>query len=256
MTMREKIWRLISPEDGGLSWFNWAIIVLIGASLVLLALETEPAFNTISHATIVAANRTIVVIFAAEYAARLWVCGVDRRWSGVRGHVRYVVRPQVVADFLAFAPELVVVLLFPEAAREAMLLRAFRVVRLFRLFSFFPALRRMGRAIVSVGPQLIAALGVAVMTIFMAACVLYFAEAGAQPETFGSIPRALWWAVATLTTVGYGDAYPITAWGKIAAGMAAITGVGVVALPAGILAGAFAEEFKKHAPPPPPDEDK
>ena len=84
--------------------------------------------------------------------------------------------------------------------------------------------------------------------VFVAAVTLYFIEGvGRGREQFASIPRSLWWAVATLTTVGYGDVYPITAWGKVAAAVIALAGVGVVALPAGIFASAFSEELRERA---------
>jgi voltage-gated potassium channel len=82
------------------------------------------------------------------------------------------------------------------------------------------------------------------MVLVFSATLMYMVEGDAQPEAFGSIPRALWWSIATLTTVGYGDVYPVTPLGRICAGITAITAVGLIAVPAGILAGAFARVFE------------
>jgi voltage-gated potassium channel len=93
-------------------------------------------------------------------------------------------------------------------------------------------------------PQLTASMVVTLFLLFLSAILLYFVEGGVQPEAFGSIPRAMWWAMATLTTVGYGDVYPITVMGKICAGIISLMSIGVVALPAGIIAAHFSEKLK------------
>lgn len=255
MHLRAHIWRLIYPQSGRLSWFNWLILFLIAASLVLLSIETERTLPLDVRRFCARANLVILYIFALEYAARLWAAGEEAHWRGASGRVRYATQPALIADLVAFAPELVVIALFPQLAEQAMFLRALRLIRILRFLSLIPVLRRMKRAIASVTPQLLAGLGIALMTIFVAACALYFAESRAQPEQFGSIPRAVWWAVVTLTTVGYGDVYPVTVPGRIAAAIAAIAGVGVVALPAGIVAGAFSQEFARHDPPRPSKEE-
>ncbi|MBA4802425.1 MULTISPECIES: ion transporter [Euryhalocaulis] len=248
-SFRARLWEIIDPEEGEMSWFNWLIVILIFASLVMLALETETSLRDGFRGLLLSVNFLILLVFAGEFALRLWAAGVDERWRGVKGHIDYVARPHVIADFLAFGPELSVILFFPNLAEQLMFLRALRLLRLLRLASFFPVFRRIGRALADAAPQLGAAAMIAFGAIFISACILYFAESKIQPEAFGSIPRALWWAVATLTTVGYGDVYPVTLFGRVAAGMAAVTGVGLVALPAGILATTFDREFSR----PPPD---
>lgn len=255
MHLRRRIWRLIYPQTGRLSWFNWLILILIAASLIFLSIETERTLPLQLRRFCAGANAAILYVFALEYVARLWAAGEEARWRGARGRVRYALQPPLIADFLAFGPELIVILFLPQLAEQAMFLRALRLIRIVRFLSLVPALRRMERAIASVAPQLLAALSLALMTVFLSACALYFFEARAQPQAFGSIPRAVWWAVVTLTTVGYGDVYPVTFAGRIAAAIAAIAGVGVVALPAGIVAGAFSQEFACHDRPEPPAEE-
>jgi len=108
-----------------------------------------------------------------------------------------------------------------------------------------PAFAIVGAAVRRAGAPLFASLCVAAAQVYVAALMLYFIEGEEKPESFGSITRALWWAVVTLTTVGYGDVYPDSIGGRIAAALVAIAGIGIVAMPTGILASAFAEEFRE-----------
>jgi voltage-gated potassium channel len=137
-------------------------------------------------------------------------------------------------------------LLFPDATGMWFpALRALRLFRLFKLARYLPAFAIVGAAVRRAWAPLMAALCVAAAQLYIAAMMLYFIEGDTKPQAFGSIARSMWWAVVTLTTVGYGDVYPETMWGRIAAGLVAIAGVGIVALPTGILASAFAEEFRE-----------
>jgi voltage-gated potassium channel len=103
----------------------------------------------------------------------------------------------------------------------------------------------VGAALRRAWAPLMAALCVAAAQLYIAAMMLYLIEGDTKPQAFGSIARAMWWAVVTLTTVGYGDVYPDSVWGRVAAGLVALAGVGIVAMPTGILASAFAEEFRE-----------
>jgi voltage-gated potassium channel len=147
---------------------------------------------------------------------------------------------------LAFLPELVAIVFFPDATSHWF--PAFRALRLFRLFKlarYIPAFAIVGAAVKRAWAPLVAALCVAAAQLYIAAMMLYFIEGPSKPDEFGSIARSMWWAVVTLTTVGYGDVYPESAGGRVAAALVAIAGVGIVAMPTGILASAFAEEFRE-----------
>ena len=124
-------------------------------------------------------------------------------------------------------------------------LRALRLFRLAKLARYVPAFAIVGAAVKRAWAPLMAALAVAAAQLYVAAMLLYFIEGDTKPEAFGSITRSLWWAIVTLTTVGYGDVYPETVLGRIAAGFVALAGVGIVAMPTGILASSFAEEFRE-----------
>tara|TARA_R110002073_G_scaffold19336_4_gene70696 strand:- start:24947 stop:25705 length:759 start_codon:yes stop_codon:yes gene_type:complete len=244
-TWQRRIWARLYTTGRKFTWGHWAVVLAILASLVLLALETEPGLPENAARWITRADGLIPILFACEFALRVWAAGASRQYAGVAGRMRYLRRWVVVFDLLAFLPELIVIILFPELWATARWVRLFRLFRLLKLFSMFPAFREIGLAVRDAGRRLVATVAMAGILLFCAAALLYVIEADVQPEAFGSIPRALWWAVATLTTVGYGDVYPMTAAGKTVAGFVAILGVGLVALPAGILASAFAERLGK-----------
>lgn len=242
----------LEPDrPGGINFFSGAIIALVLLSLFSLAIETElvrddAALDRSWLPLVSAINVAVVWVFAAEFALRFWSEGENPQHAGVGGRLRFLAQPVTIADVLAFAPELIAMLFFP--SYTGMLFPAMRALRLFRLFKlarYLPAFAIVGAAVKRAWAPLMAALAVAAAQLYIAAMMLYFIEGQNKPEAFGSIARAMWWAVVTLTTVGYGDVYPETGWGRVAAGLVALAGVGIVALPTGILASSFAEEFRE-----------
>lgn len=242
----------LEPDrPGGINFFSGTIIALVLISLLSLAIETElvrddTGLNKTWLPFVEWINIAVVWLFALEFGLRIWSEGENPRHAGLVGRLRFLAQPVTIADVLAFAPELVAMLFFP--TYTGMLFPAMRALRLFRLFKlarYLPAFAIVGAAVKRAWAPLMAALAVAAAQLYIAAMMLYFIEGQSKPEAFGSIARAMWWAVVTLTTVGYGDVYPETAWGRVAAGLVALAGVGIVALPTGILASSFAEEFRE-----------
>ncbi len=238
-------------EPGGINFFSGAIILLVLISLAALALETEAIradtpFPPWVRPALEQLNAAIVVAFAIEFSLRFWSEGEDPKHAGVGGRVRFLAQPVTISDVLAFLPELIVLVLLPQLHGGWLAaLRALRLFRLFKLARYVPAFAIVGAAVKRAWAPLMAALCVAAAQLYIAAMMLYFIEGAAKPEAFGSITRSLWWAIVTLTTVGYGDVYPETALGRVAAGLVALAGIGIVAMPTGILASAFAEEFRE-----------
>lgn len=259
-TMRGRIYQALEPDGlrRGVSLTTVALVALVLLSFAMMALETEAtrADTTMppgSAALISNVNTVIVILFAIEYVLRLWAAGEDPRFRGLGGRLRYMTTPLALADLAAFLPELVLTLFVADTSGSTLAaLRALRLFRLFKLARYVPAFGIVGAAVRRAGPPLLASLAVAAAQVFVAALILYFVE-GIQPnpehpeqaERFGSVIRAMWWSVVTLTTVGYGDVYPVTALGRFAAALVAIAGIGIVALPTGILASSFAEEFRE-----------
>lgn len=251
-TIKAYVHDWLEPDQpGGVNAFSGTIIFLVSLSLISLAVETEAArADTDMPAWVLplvqSLNAAVVWIFAAEFLLRLWSEGENPAHKGLIGRLRFIAQPVTAADVLAFLPELLVMLFFPHLAGGWLAaMRALRLFRLFKLARYVPAFAIVGAALRRAWAPLMAALAVAAAQLYIAAMMLYFIEGDTKPEAFGSITRALWWAVVTLTTVGYGDVYPETAWGRVAAALVALAGVGIVALPTGILASAFAEEFRE-----------
>ncbi len=242
----------LEPDNpGGINFFSGLIIALVVISLLSLALETEALqpdtkFDDAWLPILRAVNVAIVWIFALEFALRFWSEGENPAHKGVGGRVRFLLQPITITDVLAFLPELIALQFFPDATGAWFpAMRALRLFRLFKLARYVPAFAIVGAAVKRAWAPLVASLCVAGAQLYVAAMMLYFIEGDTKPEAFGSIMRALWWAVVTLTTVGYGDVFPETGWGRFAAGLVALAGVGIVALPTGILASSFSEEFRE-----------
>ena len=250
--LRYRLYIEIEPHartEPGLSRTNTIIVALVLASFALFALETEPTITGGLRFWIERLNIIVLIAFAIEYLVRLWVVGWDGRHRGIWGRLRYAASVYALADLAAFLPELLW-LTIPHGGNPEMLmfLRVLRLVRLLKIARFVPAFEILAAAFRRASGQLMTALALAMALVFVAAVTLYFIEGvGQGREQFASIPRSMWWAVATLTTVGYGDVYPITPWGKVAAAIIALAGVGVVALPTGIFASAFSEELRERA---------
>lgn len=252
MGLRYKLYHQMEPsarEKNGLSPFNLFIVILVLLSFLALALETEPTLGEDWVQAIKIFNVAIIVIFAVEYVLRLWAAGENPKYRGVTGRVRYIFSGYALADLVAFLPELLWILLAPEGSNEqiVMVLRVLRLARLAKISRFIPAFDVLGATLSRAGQQLFTTLAMAMALVYISAVLLYFVEGvgGEQQESFASIPRAIWWAIATLTTVGYGDVYPVTPLGRFFASVIAVAGIGMVALPAGVFASAFSDELRE-----------
>lgn len=231
-------------EKKGLSPTNWVLLFVILLSLVLYTAETEDEIRTGQADVFQSLNIIVLRVFCIEFILRLWAAGADegfRGWNGLCAYVRSNWL-MVLVDFIAFAPELVMILI---GASPQSWMRSLRVARLFKMARYIPAYRLVADALRSCMQELLVAVSLSAVLWYVAAVLLYLAESDVQPERFGSITRSMWWSVITLTTIGYGDVYPMTIAGKVAASMIAVIGVGTVALPSGIIAGAFQAQFRQ-----------
>lgn len=184
-----------------------------------------------------------MVIFTVEYVLRIWSCTAETRYSHpVFGRLRFAVTPLLLIDLLALAP-----FYLPFLGMED--LRTLRALRLLawaaRLGRYFEGIRTLGKVLQSKALELMTVVLVLAVMLILASAMMYYAEHTAQPEAFGSIPESMWWSIITLTTVGYGDVSPVTPLGKFMAGVIAVMGIGMFALPAGILGSGFLAEIQK-----------
>lgn len=244
---RQRTWELLEREIGE-TRLDYAvdrfITLLIVANVVAVMLETVVWIGEPYRAYFVAFDLFSVAVFTVEYLLRLWACTSDARYAGpVRGRLRYALRPMSLVDLLAIAPfylEFITVDL-----RIVRTLRLFRLFRIFKLARYADSMITLGQVLRSRRDELLVTLFVVVVLLVFASSAMYYVESEAQPQQFSSIPAAMWWGVATLTTVGYGDVYPVTTAGRFLGAGIAILGVGLFALPTGILASAFSEELQK-----------
>lgn len=240
------LYRHLFPEgrDGpGLSRVNKFICALIVLASFVAIMETEVLFYESFPFLFDGLEIFFVTVFIIEYCARLYAAGEDFRYRGFLGRIRYIFTWWSIIDLLAILPSLLGFL-----SHNALLLRLIKVCRLLRLSRlgrFSNAWAALEQAMRSRSQELLLSAGVAGLLLLFSSALLYAVEAEMQPETFGSVPRTLWWSIATLTTVGYGDVTPVTALGKFFAGITAVAGIGLIAMPTGILAAAFSEAFQK-----------
>jgi voltage-gated potassium channel len=211
---------------------------LIFLSVLIFSIETEYPEMTALNCL----NVTIALIFMIEYFARIWVADYKSNES-LKSRLSYIFSFYGIVDLISFLP-----ILLSSAFGGSTVLRLLRVMRLIQIMkirAITKAIRKVSSALSSSKNELIISSTVSIALVFIGAVLMYFVEGTVQPEAFGSVPRALWWSIATLTTVGYGDVYPITTLGKLIAAFVAFVGIAAVAMPAGKLAAAFTKGTDK-----------
>jgi len=228
----------------GLSPLNRLVVLVILAAVGLAVLQSEPEIHGGNEHIFRAAEIVFAVIFLAEYAARIWIAGENPDYGPtLRGRLGYALTLPAIIDLFVLLT-MFATLLGSEGA-VLRLVRLVRIVSLAKLGRYSSALNGIGQAVYSRRFELTMSLVIGGVLMLVSSTLLYMVEGAGQPDDFGSIPRAMWWSIETLTTVGYGDAYPITPFGKVLAGFTAVTGIGLVAMPTGILAAAFSDALAR-----------
>lgn len=246
MSARRSIFRLLNHHHPTpASWVvEWGILGLILLNVFAVILESVPAYREAWTREFIWFEQISIGLFTLEYFLRLWVCVEDARYRHpFWGRLRYAFTPMALIDLLAFLP----FYLFWQTSGggDARLLRVLRLVRLLKLGRYFTSLELLAFVVRREFSTLVAATLMLVILIVLAASGIYLVEGEVQPEAFGSIPQAMWWAAVTLTTVGYGDVVPVTSWGKVFGVFITITGLGMVALPAAILTSRYTSELQE-----------
>lgn len=249
-TTRQRLYKQLDPvawNGSGISPLNLFVLGLVLFSVVMAVLRSEKSVQEAAFGFFVWANWFLAVAFSIEYGARLWIMGENERFRGIRGRLQYALTWASLLDLIATLAIWIDLLVGVPGVYGVLLrlMRALRILSLTRNSAIGIAIRLLFGAIHGRRVELGLSLTLAVLVLLVASVILFMVEGHAQPEAFGSIPRAMWWAMATLTTVGYGDVYPVTAPGKILAGITAITSIAIVAMPAGIMAAAFSDAFQE-----------
>lgn len=221
-----------------------AIMALIVLSVLGVILESVSGLRA-SYSTLFSVFEAVaVIVFTVEYVGRLWACTLIPRFRRpVTGRLRWALTPLALVDLISILP-----FYLPFLGADARFLRLFRLMRILRLAKlkrYLYTLRLFGRVWHSKRHEIIFTTALMLMLLLVSSSLMYYAERAHQPDTFGSIPQAMWWAVATLTTVGYGDVTPISGLGRTLAAAVAMIGIGLFALPTSILGSGFIEELEK-----------
>lgn len=224
------------------AYVSWGMMALIALNVVSVVLETVDGLYRMYAGFFRWFEVLSVSIFTIEYVLRIATCTSDPDYrEPFRGRLSYALSFLAVVDLLAILPFYLPFIL-PVDLR---FLRVLRLMRLLKFGRYSHSLQSLGGVLQQKKQELLVSGFVVLLLLIVASSLMYFVEHEAQPEAFANIPATMWWGIATLTTVGYGDIYPITALGKVIGAIISILGIGMFALPAGILASGFAEAMKK-----------
>ena len=252
ISVRETVYRLLdasSRETALQRGVNGVLAAFILLNVLAVVAETVPSIEQRFGGLLAAFEAVSVAVFTVEYLLRLATCTVDPRFRApLSGRLAFALSPLALVDLAAIVPAYLPGEVWLDL-RYLRLVRLVRMMRVLKLARYSRTLQTFARVVYSKRDELQVILAFLVVLLVLSSASMYFVEHEAQPETFSSIPAAMWWAVATLTTVGYGDIYPITPLGKLLGSVIALIGIGLFALPAGVLAGAFAEELGRRRRP-------
>ncbi len=246
--LRARVFELLVEDDGEEGslgyWIRRLLVALILVSVLGTAIESLPGIHPWLRAFLRGFEILAVSVFSIEYAARLWSIVEDRcsRFCHpVWGRLRYAVTPAALIDLIAILPFYLSLL----SPGSLVVLRLLRVLRILKLVRYSRTLSIFEVVLINERHALGLALGVMGVLLLVSASLMHAIEGTVQPEAFGSIPAAMWWSVVTLTTVGYGDVVPATAFGRVVAAFVAMLGIGMFALPTAILGAGLMQELQK-----------
>ena len=244
-SIRNRIWEILekgNPNDKVSFYSDIFLITLIIFNIIAVLLETVDSIYDKYSLEFLIFERFSTVIFLVEYILRIWVCVEEKiKKNKLITRLKYASTWPAIIDLLAVLSGLLP-MLFEVDLR---ILRALRMLRLLKFSRYFKVMNLLLGVLKEEKQSFLAAMFLLTIAMLVASTGIYMFEKDAQPGKFGSIPEAMWWAIATLTTIGYGDVTPITGMGKFFGAIIAIIGIGVVALPSGILASGFTDQLKR-----------
>lgn len=245
---RVYVYQLLDAQDGGRGLervFDGVILGLVLLNATAVVLGSVKSLYAAYRPVLVGLEVVSVYLFTLEYGLRVWASVEDRRFrEPVRGRLRFMRTPLALIDLLAILP-----FYLSLAGIDLRILRLLRLFRLLKVARYVRALGVIGQVVRRKRAELLVTTGLIGLLLVLVSSLMYYVESEAQPDKFGSIPETMWWGVATLTTVGYGDVYPITVLGKILSSVIAVLGLGLFALPTGILAAGFSEQLAQQRTP-------
>ncbi len=244
---RRTLHRILETSAGkrrGISLvFNITLITIITLNAIAIVLHTVPAYDQKYRRLFTDFELFSVLFFTVEYALRVWVCVENERYQHwFWGRLRYIFSTSAIIDLLAILPFYVT--LFATDLAIVRILRLFRIFRLFRISKYSHAYRMILQVVRDKKEELLLSLIMVIFMLIIISSVMYYVEHPAQPKVFSSIPATMWWGINAMATVGYGDIHPVTTLGKILAGISAMLGIALFALPTSILVSGFTENIR------------
>ncbi len=246
MSSRARTWALLDTVRGGgraAVALHGAIMALIVLNVIAVVLESIPRVAARWAGPLHVFEFFSVFLFIIEYLARAWACTAAPRYATPWGRLRYLCSPMALVDLIAILPTLLLFLPFDLRVMRA--LRLVRLARLGKLGRYSEASSLLMRVLRTRREELLLSFSLLAILAVICASLMYYVEGAAQPEAFPHIPAALWWAFITITTVGYGDVYPVTALGRVLGGATALLGILMLALPTGVFGAAFIDEVNR-----------
>ena len=248
MSFKEKLHTLIDDKKGNnksdylFEYFIYALIIL---NVFVIFLESYKSINDSYSSILKAIELFSIVVFSLEYSVRVWLADLQySNLSPTRARLKYAFSFLGIIDLLSILP-FYLPFLFALDLRIVRILRLLRLLRILKLNRHSKSLQLIIKVIKKTKNDILVTVFMVFILLVLSSTLMYGIENDAQPEAFNNIGQALWWAVATLTTVGYGDIYPVTALGKLLSSIIALLGIGIVALPTGIISSAYVEEVQK-----------
>lgn len=247
-TLRKKVYELIhapAPISRPARVVMIAIFSLIVLNVMAVVMETTPWGELHLRSHLHPFDAFSVIVFTIEYFLRLWSIVEDPEFHRpLKGRLRYLFTPLALIDLMAILP-FYLPMLIPMDLRFLRIIRLFRVVRIIKTARYLEDLKLMIAVFKDKKEEIFITLFMGLILCLIASSLMYYVERDVQPVAFSSIPHAMWWGIGALTSVNYGDIYPVTTAGRILASIMAVLGVGMFALPAGILGSGFIEELRK-----------
>ena len=240
--IRKRIFEIIEPaqsNDQNSKIFDHSILVLIILNIISIILESFSSFSLKYSLQLDVFEIVSITVFTIEYILRIMTADfLYKDKNKLRASFRYMRSTMAIIDLFAILPFFIPMII----PLDLRFLRVLRLTRILRVFKIVKVLKRKKE-------ELFVTFFVTFLLLLLAASVMFIIETDDQPERFPNILASLWWAVATLTTVGYGDIYPVSVIGKLLSGVIALLGIGLVALPTGIISSGFTEELKRQKEP-------
>ena len=244
-SLRKRIWEILekgNSNDKVSFYTDIFLITLIIFNIIAVLLETVDSIYSKYALEFLIFERFSTVVFLIEYILRIWVCVEEKiKNNKLITRLKYASTWPAIIDLLAVLSGLLP-MIFEVDLR---ILRALRMLRLLKFSRYFKVMNLLLGVLKEEKQSFLAAMFLLTIAMLIASTGIYLFEKDAQPDKFSSIPEAMWWAIATLTTIGYGDVTPVTGMGKFFGAIIAIIGIGVVALPSGILASGFTDQLKR-----------